>query len=154
MIASAFHRNERDELHRVARLSARLGLGFALLAALVLIGAGRWLLEIFGPEFTTAYPALLVLLLGGLVNASTGVVAYLMTLTGRERPALAIFVAALALSLALNLLLIPRLGVVGAAIASTSALSFWNVAMVFYVRRSIGIDASALGLSPRQAHLV
>jgi len=149
MIASAYHRNRPDEMHRVAKLNARLGFAFALLAGLVLVLGGRWLLAIFGPEFTAAYPALLVLLLGGLVNASTGVVAYLMTLTGRERPALAIFVAALAVSLSLNLVLIPRFGIIGAAVASTSALSFWNVAMLIYVRRTIGIDASAIGLRPR-----
>ena len=149
MIASAYHRNRPDEMHRVAKLNARLGFAFALLAGLALVVGGRWLLGIFGPEFTAAYPALLVLLLGGLVNASTGVVAYLMTLTGRERPALAIFVAALAVSLSLNLVLIPRFGIIGAAVASTSALSFWNVAMLIYVRRTIGIDASAIGLRPR-----
>lgn len=153
MIASAYHRSDFGELHQITKLTTRLALGFSALVGIVFMIGGRFLLGLFGPEFTAAYPALLILLLGGLVNASTGVVAYLMTLTGRERPALAIFVAALGLSLVLNLLLIPRLGVVGAAIASTCALSFWNVAMVFYVRRSIGIDASALGLSPRPARL-
>jgi O-antigen/teichoic acid export membrane protein len=49
----------------------------------------------------------------------------------------------------LNVLLIPRLGFVGAAIASSSALGCWNLVMFVYVRRVLGIDASALNLRPR-----
>jgi O-antigen/teichoic acid export membrane protein len=148
MIASAYHRDDRSEMLHVARLNARIGLAFAVMMAIVLLLSGRWLLGIFGPEFRDAYPALVILVAGGAVNAFTGVVAYFLTLTGRERIALAIFVAALALSLILNVILIPRLGLVGAAIASASALAAWNLAMLAYVRRAIGIDASAIGLKP------
>jgi O-antigen/teichoic acid export membrane protein len=149
MIASAYHRNDQGEMFHVARLNARIGLGFAALVAVPVIAAGPWLLGIFGPEFRAAYPALVILTVGGAVNAFTGVVAYFLTLTGRERMALAIFAGALAISLLLNVILIPRLGVIGAAIASSSALAFWNLAMLAYVRRVMGIDASAVGLKPR-----
>jgi O-antigen/teichoic acid export membrane protein len=83
------------------------------------------------------------------VNAFTGVVAYFTTLTGRERQGLVIFAVALVLSIALNLLLIPGFGAVGAAIASSSATAAWNLAMLVYVRRTLGIDASALALPIR-----
>jgi O-antigen/teichoic acid export membrane protein len=48
----------------------------------------------------------------------------------------------------LNLLLIPKFGALGAAIASSTALSAWNLAMMFYVRRKLGLDATALGRAP------
>jgi O-antigen/teichoic acid export membrane protein len=92
-----------------------------------------------------------VLLLGGIVNAFTGVVAYFMLLTGHERQALAIFVGALVVSIALNVVLIPKYGAFGAAIASSSALAAWNLAMWAYVRRTVGIDASAIARPPRTA---
>jgi O-antigen/teichoic acid export membrane protein len=149
MIASAYHRGARTELHDISKLVARLGVGFALAVALVLVSAGHWLLGLFGPEFPAAYPILLVLLIGAVVNAYTGVVAYLLTLTGRERAALKIFGFALLVSAALNLILIPPFGALGAAVASASALSTWNIAMLIYVRRTIGIDASALALPPK-----
>jgi O-antigen/teichoic acid export membrane protein len=154
MVASAYHRRDFEALNRVAGLTARLGLAFSACASILLAIAGKPLLGIFGAEFKAAYPALLILLVGGLINAFTGVVAYLLTLTGRERHALWIFLGSLGLSLGLNVLLIPRLGFVGAAIASSSALGCWNLVMLVYVRRVLGIDASALGLSPRRAHLV
>jgi O-antigen/teichoic acid export membrane protein len=149
MIASAYRRGDLAELQSITSFTTRLGLIFAAGVALALIVGGKLLLSLFGPEFEAAYLPLLILVAGGLVNACTGVVVYLATLTGRERPALAIFLSALILSLVLNLLLIPRLGVVGAAIASSSALAFWNIAMLLYVRRALGIDASAFGSMPR-----
>jgi O-antigen/teichoic acid export membrane protein len=149
-IASSYHRGAIDELAGVSRLIARLGLLIAIATAALLVLFGRPLLDLFGPEFDAAYPALIALTIGGLVNAFTGVVAYMMTLTGRERPALIIFAGALAISLLLNLALIPRFGALGAAIASSSATAAWNLAMLAYVRRRLGIDTSALAL-PRRA---
>jgi O-antigen/teichoic acid export membrane protein len=148
LIASAYERGARDELHHVSKLVARVGLGFALLASVILLIWGRWLLGLFGPEFPRAYTVVAVLLVGGLVNAFTGIVGYLMVLTGRERPALAIFAGSMVLSIGLNLVLIPRFGAIGAAVASSSATAAWNLAMLVYIRRAIGIDASAMSLSP------
>ena len=148
LIASAHERGDKAELHRVSSVVARAGFGFAIASALALIVLGRPLLGLFGPEFVAAQPVLLVLLAGGVANAFTGVVAYYMTLTGHERQALVIFIAALVLSVGLNILLIPRFGAVGSAIASSSALAAWNLAMWAYVRRTVGIDASALALEP------
>ena len=149
LIASAFHRGDQAELQRIVRVSARLGLGSGVVGAALLLVLGRPLLGFFGPEFPTAFPALAILLVGALANAFTGLVAYLLTLTGRQVPALVIFGGALVLSLVLNVTLIPRLGIVGAAIASASAVTAWNLIMWVYVRRTLGIDASVLGLSPR-----
>jgi O-antigen/teichoic acid export membrane protein len=149
LIASAHDRGASDELFRVSALVARVGVGFAALVTLLLLLAGKWLLSLFGPGFADAYPILATLLLGGLVNAFTGIVGYLMILTGREKQSLAIFAGALVLSIVLNLLLIPRFGAVGAAVASSSATIAWNLAMLVYVRRTMGIDASALALPPR-----
>jgi O-antigen/teichoic acid export membrane protein len=148
LIASAYHRRDHAELHRIASMSARIGLVFAIVASGALLLAGRPLLALFGPEFPQAYPALAILLAGAMVNAFTGIVGYLLTLTGRQTQALLIFAAALVVSIALNLVLIPPFGMVGAAIASATALSCWNLIMVVYVRRAIGIDTSAVGLRP------
>jgi O-antigen/teichoic acid export membrane protein len=146
MIASAYHRGEFGELRRLASLSARIALAFAVPAAIVLVLAGQTLLSLFGRDFVAGYPVLLVLTAGALANACTGVVGYLLTLTGREVAALAILAVALALSAVLNVLLIPQWGAVGAATASSAGTISWNIAMLILVRRHLGIDASALGI--------
>lgn len=149
LIASAHNRGDLGELARIARVNARFSTLFAVILAVLLAIAGRTLLGLFGPGFDGAFPALLILLGGGLVNSFTGSVGYYLILTGHQKGALAIILVALALSATLNILLIPRFGAVGSAIASASALSFWNLAMLIYARRAIGIDASAIGAPVR-----
>jgi O-antigen/teichoic acid export membrane protein len=148
LIATAYERRDFDEMNRVSTLVARLGFVFAAVGVLVLLAFGNWLLGLFGSDFVAGYPVLATLLLGGVVNAFTGIVGYLMILTGRERQALAVFAGALLLGVILNLILIPRWGALGAAAASSSATAAWNFAMLVYVRRTLGIDASALALRP------
>jgi O-antigen/teichoic acid export membrane protein len=144
LIAGAHARGDTDDLAGIARTTARLGFGASVLATAALVLGARPILQLFGAEFARAYPALLVLLAGGLTNAFTGASAYLLTMTGRQTRALAVFTAALLVSFILNLTLIPHFSIVGAAIASASATIVWNVAMLIYVRRDLGIDASAL----------
>lgn len=151
LVASAHARGDVSELARVARITARFGFVASVALAVPLVVAGRSILQLFGPEFSAGYPALIILVAGGMANAFTGVLAYFMTLTGRQVQALWIFTGALIISVALNFLLIPRFSIVGAAIASTAATIFWNFAMIIYVRRTLGIDASALALSPRSS---
>ena len=153
LIVSAYNRGAREELVRISALVSRIGLAFAVVTAALLAVLGGWLLGLFGPEFVTARQVLLILLIGGVANAFTGVVGPLMILTEHERQALAIFAGALALSIILNLALIPSFGAVGAAIASASATTAWNFAMLIYVRRKVGIDASALALPPRDVRV-
>ena len=150
MIASAHRRSDQAALARIAKISARFALIFAVAIAVVLIVFGRWMLAALGPSFVVAYPALLVLLIGGLVNAATGAVGYFLALTANHVTALRILLGALILSLVANAILIPSLGIMGGAIASTAVVSYWNLAMIWSVRRRLGIDASAIGLSPRR----
>lgn len=148
-IASAFHRDDRQALARIATLNARLSLAFAAALVLVLALFGKLALAAFGPTFPAAYPVLAVFLFGAMLNAFTGNVANFMLMTGHERPAAAIMAAALLVAAVVDFLLIPGLGATGAAIGAVSGLVTWNLLMLVYVRRTIGIDASALGLHPR-----
>lgn len=145
LIASAYNRNDLGELARIATMSARFATMVAATVAAVLVIAGKPALGLFGPGFDNAYPALLVLLVGGVANSVTGTVGYLLTMTGRERAAPAILAGALSVNIASSLVLIPLFGAVGAACASTLGLVTWNVTMAIYMRRSLGVDATALG---------
>ena len=48
-----------------------------------------------------------------------------------------LFVGAI-LNLVLNYLLIPKMGIEGAALASMISLSTWNLVMVYFVKREFG----------------
>ena len=75
---------------------------------------------------------------------STGV---LMTMSGNEYTAARIMFVAVVLNIILNILLIPRMGMEGAAVATATATVFWNALMLIYSCKRIGINTSAIKIS-------
>ncbi|GMQ78724.1 MAG: polysaccharide biosynthesis C-terminal domain-containing protein [Anaerolineae bacterium] len=150
LIADLHARKHKQKLQRLVTLSAMAVLLVAVPVSLILFIAGEWVLGLFGTAFTAGYSALLILAVGQLVNALAGSVGFMMTMTGHQREAARILGFTVVLNLFLNGLLIPEFGMPGAAIATASALVFWNVWMLFYVRRQLSIDPSILSLLRRQ----
>ncbi|VVP91448.1 hypothetical protein PS918_03275 [Pseudomonas fluorescens] len=109
------------------RLTATVMLGACLTMALI----GEWLIvTLFGVAYQPAYPALLALL-PGLLGLCYGSILRL-DLLGKNRPgsiSLMMGLGAL-LNLALNLLLIPAYGIVGAAAASSIAYLAVTIALL------------------------
>ncbi|MEE9208399.1 MAG: flippase [Gemmatimonadota bacterium] len=145
MISELFGSGRMDELQRLVRLTTRGVTAFTVPVALGLLLTGRWILELFGPEFGVGYVALVILMAGQIVQASAGPVGYLMTMTRYERQAAAILAVAAVANIVLNALLIPIWGRNGAAVATTTSLIFWNVAMLIFVKRQMGIRVTLLG---------
>lgn len=112
----------------------------------VLAGWGPAVLGVFGPEFTHGITALQILLVGQIINALCGSVGTVLLMIGRERELGVVSAASAALNLLLNFVLIPRLGIVGAAIASSASLALFNVVLVVRVRWTLGLDTTVFGL--------
>ncbi|MCT8163369.1 MULTISPECIES: lipopolysaccharide biosynthesis protein [unclassified Pseudomonas] len=129
-----------DKLTPLAlRLTATVMLGACLGMALI----GQWLIvTLFGAAYQPAYPALLALLPGllGLCYASI----LRLDLLGKNRPGTVSLMmgAGAALNLLLNVLLIPTLGIVGAALASSIAYLAVTVAMLVLYCRLSGVALS------------
>jgi O-antigen/teichoic acid export membrane protein len=103
---------------------SRWNWAIALSGAVFLLLAGPGLLEWFGAE--EASPTLRILLIGAAFNAVSGPVLTLMNMTGAERRARDIVAVSAVLNLGLNVLWIPRFGIVGAAWATTLSTVLWN----------------------------
>jgi O-antigen/teichoic acid export membrane protein len=139
MVADLHHRRETAELDRLFRAATRwlFTIGFPL--CLVEILFGRDLLSLFGPGFPSGATALAILALGQLVNVSTGTVAGVLAIIGRTRLSVLDSVLFLGLSAVLDLLLIPRWSILGAAIANASAVAAVNLLRIVQIRRTLGI---------------
>lgn len=143
LISELYSTGRKAELQRLLTLSSRGVLAFTLAVSVVLVAGGHWIAGLFGPEFTSGVGALWILLAAQVVNAATGPVGYLMTMTGHQNAALVIQGLAAAINVGLNWLLIPLYGMAGAAIATATAIVFWNVAMFVYVNRQLGLRSMA-----------
>lgn len=127
-------------LESIARGSARVALMLTLPLVVAVFFFGEWLLGfLFGEVYVSAYPALLVLLLGQIVNVACGSVGLLLNMTGHERYSLQALSIALGLNVLIGWLLIPVHGALGAAIAVSVATATWNVLLLIRIRKLLGI---------------
>ena len=90
-------------------------------------------------QFINGRNTLLILLIGQAVNAMSGSVGVIMQMTGKEKQFQNILFFALLINISLNLFLIPVHGILGAAIASTISIIFWNITSVLYIYRKLHV---------------
>lgn len=150
LISSFFAAGDMDGLRRLVRRTSRWVFWPALAIAAGLALLGRPILSLFGAEFLAAYAEMLILSAGYLATASMGLTSSLLNLTGNERVGALSFGVAVLLNLLLNLLLIPRLGTEGAALATALSMASWSVIVAFLARRRLGVNPFVLsGLASR-----
>jgi O-antigen/teichoic acid export membrane protein len=107
-------------------------------------------LGLFGPAFGAAQLPLIILLVGQLVNAAAGSVGWLLLLTGYQNQGAFVYGCVAGIHLALLGVLVPWLGIEGAAIATTVSLSVWNIWLHHLVVRRLDIHPSVI-FAVRQA---
>ncbi|MFP4317199.1 MAG: flippase [Desulfovibrionales bacterium] len=134
-----YSQGDMEGLGRLARSTAKLMALFASPIVLACVLIPDLVMSIFGAEFTKGGPVLAILGVGQFVNVITGSVGYLLVMTGQERVWRNLMAVSAAMCLALNGLLIPQFGVVGAAVAMASSLSLLMFLAVYMVWRSLGI---------------
>lgn len=126
-ISDLTHRRQTAQLQDLMSTVTRWSFTAGLPITLVLILFNQPILRIFGTAFEQAAPALFVLSIGQLINAATGPVGTLLTMSGHAKINLIDSLLTLILNVVLDLLLIPRLGILGAAIGSSIAIGLVNI---------------------------
>ncbi|MHC2841417.1 lipopolysaccharide biosynthesis protein [Bradyrhizobium diazoefficiens] len=145
-LPSLYFSKNHQEFGRTLRLMAEVtALCVASGLLLIWIG-GPHLLNLFGPHFAAQHWVLIVLAIGTAFQAAGGPSAAILQLTGHERIYVPVVAANVALRLVGFLVLIPWLGVLGAAISATVSLAFATIALNILCRRRTGVDPSILVL--------
>ena len=118
---------DRQKLQDLVRQAARWTFWPSLGAALVILLMGWPLLWLFGRDFTAALPVMFILTAGLLARAFVGPLDYVLNMRGEQNISALVLGCGAALNLVLNILLIPRFGLPGAA--SSTAISFGLVSV-------------------------
>jgi O-antigen/teichoic acid export membrane protein len=127
MVADLHSRGKIDQLERMYQTMTKWGMIFNLPVFFSMAIFARPLLSIFGPDFVAGASSLIILAFAVLFDVSTGVCGTIVTMTGHSKLSLANSVISLVVSVGLHLLLIPRWGLVGAAVASVFCAVLINV---------------------------
>lgn len=139
-ISKAYTAGERDKLEDVVRLSSRLIFLGTLPIALVIIVFNEYVLLLFGEEFLDGKWALIILTVGQMLNALTGSVGILLSMTGHQRFVRNVVWAVLIINIGLNFWLIPLWGIAGAAVATAVSLALQNSVMAIYAYRVLNVN--------------
>jgi O-antigen/teichoic acid export membrane protein len=123
MMSEAFFRGDRERLRYNLALMTRWVASASAPIAVTLFALRPRLLPLYGAGYTNGATAMGFLIVGHLVNSVFGLTPYVIVMSGRSRLFFWDNLAAAALNLGLSLLLIPRFGVTGAAVASLTSVA-------------------------------
>jgi O-antigen/teichoic acid export membrane protein len=133
IISDLHTRRETSQLKAYYQTTTRWLLIFNLPLFLTFVIFATPLLSVFGAEFIVGANALKILAVGTLVYTCTGVGATVLDMTDHPKLNSTNTVMMVFFTLSLDILLIPRWGVNGAALASASSTVFINVLCLFEV---------------------
>jgi O-antigen/teichoic acid export membrane protein len=140
----AYGRQELDEFQRLLTLALWLRFWPSIGALVGLWYFGKDILGHFGPQFVAGYGPMLVLGLLQVVVAGAGPLAQILSLTGHQRRSLPVLAAAIPMIAILNLVLAPRWGILGSALAALLVTVYWNGSLLFIVMKHVGVRPSML----------
>ena len=123
---------------KIAIQSAKMIFWTTIPLAAILFIFPKFFMGLYGTEFLIGFEALRWLVIGRVVNAFSGSVGNLMQMSDQQNMYMKILIIGSVINIMLNYYLIPIYGINGAAFASLISLSFWNLSMVYVVKRKFG----------------
>ena len=141
----------REELQAFVSGVLKMMFWPSLATAIALAALGPFVLSLFGTGFEAGYPTMLIVLTGLVLRAASGPVEYLLNMTGHQRDTLRVYACAAVGTVVLDALLIPTLGIMGAAIGTYTAMLSGNLWLYFLVKKRLGVHAFIFRLPGRRA---
>jgi O-antigen/teichoic acid export membrane protein len=132
-------RGDRARLAAFLSESIRWTFWPSLAATIAILALGRPFLWLFGPRFVDGYSLMFILAVGPLARAAIGPVERLLNMVGEQRACALVYGGAFAFNFVGCLVLIPPLGIHGAAIATAAAVLFESVLLFFVTKRRLGL---------------
>ena len=131
------------KLREKIKPNVRLSFALSSFVVLLLIVIGQMLLSWFGKgeeDYTVGYSSMIILAFGQLFNVALGSTGYILTMAKKESLVMLSIVAGIIVNILLNYLLLPTLGITGAAISTSASIVVWNLMMLIFVKRTTGIN--------------
>lgn len=135
-------RGDKAALDSFAREAAHWTFWPSLGAGVGILALGIPLLWLFGPQFVSGYPVMLILVAGFLFRAAMGPTEFLLNMLGKQGISAMVQVSMAVTSVTLSLLLVPQYGLIGAAASTSLVLSLGALVNSVVVSRTLGIEVA------------
>jgi O-antigen/teichoic acid export membrane protein len=133
-IAELHSQGEKQKLEAMFQVVTQWAITFSLPLFCISTLFSTVLLEILsGKDFIAAWPLLIAFGLGGMANAGTGSVGFILLMTGHQKLSFINSLTAVVINIALGIFLTPRYGAMGTAISTGLATAAVNVMRLLQV---------------------
>ncbi|MFO7880780.1 MAG: flippase [Bacteroidota bacterium] len=136
--AELFGKNDKAGFRKVVKQTSFLNFSISLPVFLLVVIFPGFLLGVFGEEFPAGSGTLIILAIGQIFSAFSGSTIHILNMTGREKIARNIIMTTAVVNVILNYLLVPPMGITGAAIATTFSTILWNLMSEIVIYRQFG----------------
>jgi O-antigen/teichoic acid export membrane protein len=138
MVSSLYRRGLLEDLNRLYKDISRWSFTGALAIFLLSFLLARDIMAIFGPRFVPGWVVLVIVAAGQLVNSSVGPTARVLSMTGHQNWIFLAMLGSAVAGVVGNVVLVPAYGILGAGIATATALLVANTVQVVLVHRLLG----------------
>ncbi|MGB7286118.1 MAG: polysaccharide biosynthesis C-terminal domain-containing protein [Salaquimonas sp.] len=111
----------------------------SLALALLMLVIGKYFLMLFDPSFVSGESVIWILTIGIIARAAVGPAESVLTMSGKQKACAFVYAVTLGLNLVLNWFLIPRYGLNGAAMATSSSMVFEAFALYAASKRTLNL---------------
>lgn len=133
LVSNLYQRGETREMMRIMQHHTRWTVMLTLPLGILLSSMGDTVIGLFGRDYSVAPGVLIALIYAQVISAVTSSCGYTLSMTGRHNQELRLLTIGLIVNAGLNLLLIPSLGMLGAALASLSAIAIANMLRICFI---------------------
>jgi O-antigen/teichoic acid export membrane protein len=145
IIARLYTNGQKERMQQVVTKAAQVALIGSTPIAGGLIFYGEYFFQLYGGEFTRGTVALSILCVGQLINATVGSVVQIFNMTNNEYYIVWTKLSASTFNVILNLSLIPKFGMKGAALAVTISMMTWNISLSVLIYKKLNINTTVVG---------
>lgn len=137
-IAELYKLNNITELHKTIKNATRVVILLTLPVIVLMLVFSDLILGIFGDSFIQGKMAFIIITVGVFCNVITGNVDQILNMTNNQKLLRNSTIFSFVLNVILNYFLIPKYGIVGAAIASLFTNVIFNVTCLFFIKKRLG----------------
>lgn len=138
IIAEYYINGQYERLASMFKVVTKWSLSLSLPVFLCCLAFHDAILSVFGPQYTVGGLVLIIICLGNLVDAGTGSVLQILSMTGRPKLIFINGIITVSVNIGLSLFLVERLDILGAAIAAALAVIIINglcLAQVYWIMK-------------------
>jgi O-antigen/teichoic acid export membrane protein len=137
-IAELHAKGEMKRLASVVQNTTKLIFWTSAPVLILFILFPKFFMGIFGDDFLAGTIVLEILTIGQFINAATGPVGNLLMMTGKQNINRNIVIFTTLFTVMLNAVIIPKYGIIGAAIVNVIGITMYNVIPYLLVKRYFG----------------